>query len=81
MPPDTNPKSAIGEPRRTSGTKSPAPARIAYSPTEFAGMAGLHPQTVLSAIHAGQIPATKFGRQYRIAAAFVRTFLAEDQAA
>lgn len=45
--------------------------RIAWSPREVADMTGLHYQSVISGIHAGDIPATKVGSRYIVPAWWV----------
>ena len=45
--------------------------RIAWSVAEFAAMTGLSSDAVYDQIHAGEIPATKFGQQWRIANSYV----------
>jgi len=46
--------------------------RIAWSATEFAEMVGLSKDVVYDLLQAGDIPATKFGQQWRIADAYVQ---------
>jgi excisionase family DNA binding protein len=46
--------------------------RIAWSVAEFAEMTGLSTDAVYDAIHAGEIPAVKFGQQWRIANTYVQ---------
>ena len=46
--------------------------RIAYSANEFAEMVGLSESCVRELLRQGEIPATKFGQQWRISAAYIR---------
>ena len=50
-----------------------------YSPAEVARLAGLHPSTILSCIHAGRLYAVKLSeRTYRIPNRAVRKMLAPE---
>jgi excisionase family DNA binding protein len=46
--------------------------RIAWSASEFAEMVGLSRDAVYDLLASGDIPATKFGQQWRIADAYVQ---------
>lgn len=74
--------SAAAEARRASHLKKLEERaqlpRIAYSPAEFAVMVGLSEDQVHELLNAEKIPGTKFGRQWRIAAAYVRQVEAGD---
>lgn len=46
--------------------------RIAWSAAEFAEMVGVSVDAIYDLLRAGDIPATKFGQQWRIADAYVQ---------
>jgi excisionase family DNA binding protein len=57
--------------------------RVFYKPSEISAMIGIEYRRVMTTIHAGEIPAEKFGRIYRVPAWWVNkhlTGVSEDPA-
>lgn len=53
-------------------TTTPQPPRIAWSPREFGQMTGISEWAIRDLCRSGDIPATKFGQQWRIADSYVQ---------
>jgi excisionase family DNA binding protein len=66
--------------RRKRPTGPPLP-RLAFSPREVGDQLGLSYESVLDAIHAGEIPAVRIGRHYRVPAVDLARLLAPTPAA
>lgn len=65
----------LAEALRNASAPKAAPAEPSYSPTEAAGLLKVHKLTIRRRINAGELPARKIGRQWRIPAAALRQFM------